>query len=143
ARDAPRRGEPTGKTQDAVSATQSVAPCVPTQSVGTRCCMLPRISVVTSSYNQGRFLGRTIDSVLAQDYPNLEHIVVDGMSADETPAVLARYPHLRVLREKDRGQADAINKGFRLATGDVYCFLNSDDTFLPGALHRVAREVDP
>src|SRR5262249_6445319 len=104
---------------------------------------LPRISVVTSSYNQGRFLGRTIESVLAQDYPNLEHIVVDGMSSDDTLDVLARYPHLRVLRDPDRGQAEAINKGFRLATGDIYCFLNSDDTFRPGALHRVAREIDP
>ena len=104
---------------------------------------LPRISVVTSSYNQGRFLARTIDSVLAQDYAKFEHIVVDGMSQDDTPAVLARYPHLRVLREPDQGQAEAINKGFRLATGDIYCFLNSDDTLLPGALHTVAREVDP
>jgi glycosyltransferase involved in cell wall biosynthesis len=105
--------------------------------------MLPRISVVTASYNQGKFIGRTIDSVLSQDYPNLEHIVVDGMSTDDTPAVLARYSHLRVLREPDRGQAEAINKGFRLATGDILCFLNSDDTFLPGALHRVAGEIDP
>src|SRR5262245_44274026 len=105
--------------------------------------MFPRISVVTSSYNQGHFLGRTIESVLAQDYPNLEHIVVDGMSSDDTPDVLACYPHLRVLREPDRGQAEAINKGFRLATGDIYCFLNSDDTLRPGALHRVAREIDP
>ena len=103
----------------------------------------PRISVVTSSYNQGPFLARTIESVLAQDYPDVEHIIVDGMSSDDTPAVLARYPHLHVLREPDRGQADAINKGFRLATGDVYCFLNSDDTLLPGALRRVAAEIDP
>jgi glycosyltransferase involved in cell wall biosynthesis len=103
----------------------------------------PRVSIVTPSYNQGRFLGAAIDSVLAQDYPNLEHIVVDGMSADETPAVLARYPHLRVIREPDRGQADAVNKGFRAATGDIFAFLNSDDTYLPGALHRVAREIAP
>ena len=103
----------------------------------------PRISVVTPSYNQGRFLGRTIDSVLAQGYPDLEHIVVDGMSTDDTPRVLACYPHLRVLREPDDGQADAINKGFQLATGQILCFLNSDDTFLPGALQRVSREIDP
>src|SRR6266516_1994495 len=102
-----------------------------------------RFSVVTSSYNQGPFLARTVESVLAQDYPDVEHIVVDGMSADETPAVLARYPHLRVVREPDRGQAEAINKGFRLATGDVYCFLNSDDTLCPGALRRVAAALDP
>jgi len=103
----------------------------------------PRISVVTSSLNQGRFIGRTVESVLAQKYPDLEHIVVDAMSTDETAGVLARYPHLRVVREPDRGQAEAINKGFRLATGDIFCFLNSDDVLLPGALNRVAREIDP
>jgi glycosyltransferase involved in cell wall biosynthesis len=102
-----------------------------------------RISLVTASYNQGRFLRRTIDSVLAQNDPDLEHIVVDGMSADDTPGVLARYPHLKVVREPDRGQADAVNKGFRLATGDVFGFLNSDDTLEPGALARVRRELDP
>jgi glycosyltransferase involved in cell wall biosynthesis len=104
---------------------------------------LPRISVITSSYNQGRFIGETIESVRAQNYPNLEHIVVDGMSTDETEEVLARYSHLRVVREPDKGQADALNKGFALATGDVLCFLNSDDTLQAGALERVAREIDP
>ena len=104
---------------------------------------LPKISVVTCSFNQARYIGRTIDSVLAQEYPDLEHIVVDGMSRDETPEILSRYPHLRVIREPDSGQADAINKGFRNATGDIFCFLNSDDTFEPGALQRVAREIDP
>jgi glycosyltransferase involved in cell wall biosynthesis len=103
----------------------------------------PKISVITSSYNQGDFIGRTLDSVLAQNYPNLEHIVVDGMSNDQTPEILSKYSHLRVIREPDSGQADAINKGFRAATGDILCFLNSDDTFLPGALHRVAQEIDP
>jgi glycosyltransferase involved in cell wall biosynthesis len=104
---------------------------------------MPRITVVTPSYNQGRFIARTIESVRDQGYPNLEHIVVDGMSTDETPAILARYPHLRVVREPDNGQADAINKGFRLATGDIFCFLNSDDMLMPQALERVAREIDP
>jgi glycosyltransferase involved in cell wall biosynthesis len=98
---------------------------------------------VTCSFNQGEFIGRTIDSVLAQDYPRLEHIVVDGLSTDQTPQILARYPHLRVIREPDRGQAEALNKGFRAATGDVLCFLNSDDTLQPGALWRVAGEIDP
>ncbi len=104
---------------------------------------LPRISIVTSSYQQAEFIGRTIDSVLAQDYPNVEHIVVDAMSTDGTAEVLARYSHLTVIREKDRGQADAINKGFRAATGQIFGFLNSDDTLMPGALHQVARAVDP
>jgi len=103
----------------------------------------PRISVVTCSYNQGEFIKDTIESVLAQDYPNLEHIVVDGMSTDQTAEILEHYGHLRVIREPDNGQADAINKGFRIATGDIYCFLNSDDTLMAGALHRVAREIDP
>jgi cellulose synthase/poly-beta-1,6-N-acetylglucosamine synthase-like glycosyltransferase len=76
----------------------------------------PRISIVTSSYNQAQFIGRTIESVLAQDYPWVEHIVVDGMSTDRTGDVLAAFPHLTVMREPDRGQADAINKGFRVAT---------------------------
>ena len=73
----------------------------------------PRISVVTSSYNQARFIARTIESVRAQDYPDIEHIVVDGMSTDGTVDVLAKFPHLKVIREPDQGQADAINKGFR------------------------------
>src|SRR5262245_29810490 len=103
----------------------------------------PRISLVTCSYNQGTFIGRTIESVLAQNYPNLEHLVVDGMSTDDTPHILARYPHLRVFRAPDRGQADAINKGYRLATGDILAFLNSDDLLYPGTLQRVAREIDP
>lgn len=104
---------------------------------------VPKISVVTSSFNQGRFIARTIESVLAQSYPELEHIVVDGMSSDDTAEILARYPHLRVIRERDSGQADAINKGFKSATGEIFCFLNSDDTFEPGALQRVAQEIDP
>jgi glycosyltransferase involved in cell wall biosynthesis len=104
---------------------------------------LPRISVVTPSLNQGAFLERTIASVEAQEYPDLEHVVVDGLSIDATPDILARHPRLRVIREKDRGQADALNKGLRAATGAVLCVLNSDDTFAPGALRRVAAEIDP
>jgi glycosyltransferase involved in cell wall biosynthesis len=98
---------------------------------------------VTSSFNQGDFIESTIQSVLAQNYPAVEHIVVDGMSTDQTAAVLERYPHLRVIREPDRGQFDAINKGFAIATGQIFCFLNSDDTFEPGALTRIAAEIDP
>jgi len=103
----------------------------------------PRVSIVTPSYNQGRYIGETIESVQAQEYPNLEHIVIDGGSTDETLDVLSKYTHLRVVSERDHGQADAINKGFARATGDIWGFLNSDDTFLPGALQRVAREIDP
>src|SRR5215831_4803702 len=103
----------------------------------------PRISIVTPSFNQGHYIAATIDSVLAQQYPNCEHIIIDGGSTDETLDVLRRYPHLKIISEPDRGHADALNKGFRLATGDIWGYLNSDDTLLPQALHRVAQEVDP
>jgi len=102
----------------------------------------PRISIVTPSLNQGAFIERTIRSVLDQDYPNLEHIVVDGLSSDDTPAILARFGHLIVIREADRGQSDAINKGFARASGDILAFLNADDTLEPGALASVAHEID-
>ena len=100
----------------------------------------PSISIVTPSFNQGKFIGETIESVLRQNYPNVEHIVMDGASTDETLKVLTRYPHLRVISEPDCGQAEAINKGFRMAKGDIWGFLNSDDTLMPNALISVARE---
>lgn len=104
--------------------------------------MGPKVSIVTSSYNQAEFIARTIDSIRTQDYPNVEHIVVDGMSTDGTADVLARYPHLKVIREPDRGQADAINKGFRAATGEVFGFVNSDDTLEPGAITAAVKAID-
>jgi glycosyltransferase involved in cell wall biosynthesis len=103
----------------------------------------PRISIVTPSYNQGAFIGETVESVLSQNYPDLEHIIVDGCSTDQTLDVLKRYGHLKVVSEPDKGQAEAINKGFRMATGQILGFLNSDDTLLPHALERVARDIDP
>ncbi len=98
---------------------------------------LPRISVVTPSLNQGRFIEHAVLSVARQVYPDVEHIVVDGGSTDETLAVLARYPHLRWISEPDNGQSDAINKGFRIATGDLVVWLNADDYYLPGALQSI------
>jgi glycosyltransferase involved in cell wall biosynthesis len=103
----------------------------------------PKISIVTPSFNQGRYIRAAIESVLTQSYRNVEHIVIDGGSTDETLSVLADYHHLKVVSEPDQGQWDAINKGFALATGDIWGFLNSDDTLLPGALERVAQEIDP
>lgn len=95
---------------------------------------LPLVSIVTPSLNQGRYVADAIESVLEQDYPRIEHIVVDAGSSDETVAVLQRYRHLRWVSEPDRGQAHAINKGFRLASGSIFGWLNADDLYLPGAV---------
>lgn len=101
---------------------------------------LPRISVVTPSFNQGQYISETIESVLSQDYPNLEYIVIDGGSTDSTLEVIKEYAD-RIsyfVSEKDQGQSDAINKGFAQATGEVFCWLNSDDQFAPDALWSMA-----
>lgn len=96
----------------------------------------PRVTIVTPSYNQAEFIEATIRSVALQNYPNLEYFVVDGGSTDGTLEVLRRYDGVIDwwVSEPDRGQADAINKGWRRATGDYLWWLNSDDFLLPGAL---------
>jgi glycosyltransferase involved in cell wall biosynthesis len=99
----------------------------------------PFVSVITPSYNHAAYLEETIQSVLCQNYPHLEHIIVDGASSDATLKILQRYDtHLRWLSEPDHGQADAVNKGFRLARGEILGWLNADDTYLPGAIYEVA-----
>jgi glycosyltransferase involved in cell wall biosynthesis len=99
----------------------------------------PRISVITPSYNQGAFLEAALESVLSQGYPNLEYIVIDGGSTDDSRAIIERYaPRLAYwVSERDKGQTDAINKGFARATGEVMGWLNSDDLLLPGSLHAI------
>jgi glycosyltransferase involved in cell wall biosynthesis len=100
----------------------------------------PRISIITPSYNQSRFVSQTIDSVLSQDYPNLEYIVMDGGSTDNTLDILQSYGNkIKWLSERDGGQADALNKGAQMATGEIMAYLNSDDYYLPGTLHAVAK----
>jgi glycosyltransferase involved in cell wall biosynthesis len=102
--------------------------------------MLPKISIVTPTFNQAEFIEETLRSIEDQAYPNLEHVVVDALSTDATPEILARYAHrlpMRILREGDRGQSDGINKGMRMATGEIVGWLNSDDRFRPHALRTV------
>jgi glycosyltransferase involved in cell wall biosynthesis len=100
----------------------------------------PKISIVTPSYNQGRYIEETILSVLDQGYPNLEYIIIDGGSTDSTVDVLNRYKMqlAYVVSEADRGQSHAINKGFAIASGEFVSWLNSDDRLAPGALAAVA-----
>lgn len=101
----------------------------------------PLISIVTPSFNQGRFLERTIKSVLSQDYPNLQYVIQDGGSTDETVDILEKYDGALEHWEskKDNGQAHAINLGFQHASGEIMAYLNSDDLLLPGTLNYVAR----
>ena len=99
----------------------------------------PRITVITPSYNQADFLEATIQSVLEQDYPNLQFGIVDGSSTDGSIEIIERYRDRCdfAIIESDRGQVDALNKGLAKADGDIVCFLNSDDTFMPDALRTV------
>lgn len=100
---------------------------------------LPKISIITPSFNQGQFLEQTLRSVLDQNYPQLEYIVIDGGSTDESVNIIKRYePRLTYwVSEPDRGQAHAINKGLEKASGEVVAFINSDDVYLPGAFMAV------
>jgi glycosyltransferase involved in cell wall biosynthesis len=100
----------------------------------------PKITVITPSYNQGQYIESTILSVLAQNYPNLEYFIFDGGSTDNSVEIIKKYTDNITFWEsgKDKGQSDAINKGFKKATGDIVTWLNSDDQFTPNTLHAVA-----
>ncbi len=99
----------------------------------------PKISIITPSFNQGKYIERTIKSVLKQNYPNLEYIVMDGGSIDNTLRILKKYSKkLKYISENDKGQTDAINKGLKMSTGEIIAYLNSDDTYEPDALKKIA-----
>jgi glycosyltransferase involved in cell wall biosynthesis len=101
----------------------------------------PKISIVTPSYNQGRFLERTILSILNQNYPNLELIIIDGGSTDESLEIIKKYEKYIAywVSEKDKGQSDGLNKGFMKATGDIIGWQNSDDIYLPRAFFKIVQ----
>ena len=100
---------------------------------------LPKISVVTPSFNSVHTIRDTIESVRQQGYPNHEHFVIDGGSKDGTLDILKEYPHLLWVSEKDEGHYHAMNKGLQRATGEIVNILNADDCFRPGALQAVGR----
>lgn len=105
------------------------------------CNTFPKISIVTPSYNQGQYLEETILSILDQKYPNLEYIVIDGGSTDNSVDIIKKYEKYFYfwITEKDKGQTEAINKGFKKSTGEILAYLNSDDLYLPGTLNFVAK----
>ncbi len=102
----------------------------------------PLVSIVTPSLNQGKFIRETIDSILSQEYPNLEYIVVDGGSGDETIKILNSYgARIRWISEPDSGQSQAINKGWQQTSGEIVTWLNADDLLTPGAVRRAVEAL--
>ncbi len=104
----------------------------------------PKISIVTPSFNQGRYLEQTILSVIGQNYPNLEYIIIDGGSTDNSVEIIKKYEKYLYywISENDEGQADAINKGMKIATGEIFAWLNSDDFYFPDIFKEVIKKIN-
>ncbi len=102
----------------------------------------PKITIITPSFNQGRFIEQTIKSVVSQSYPNIEYLIFDGGSTDDSLSIIKRYakkyPFIKWQSEKDKGQVDAINKGLKKASGDIIAYINSDDYYTSKSFQKVA-----
>jgi glycosyltransferase involved in cell wall biosynthesis len=90
-----------------------------------------KLSIVTPSFNSGKYIRETIESIAGQSYRNFEHIVIDGLSKDNTLEIVKEYKHIKFISEKDSGQSNAINKGFKMADGDILAWQNADDIYFP------------
>jgi glycosyltransferase involved in cell wall biosynthesis len=101
-----------------------------------------KFSVVTPSFNTGKYIEGNIRSIVDQDYYDLEHIVIDGGSSDGTINVLKKYPHLKWISEPDKGIYDAMNKGVKMASGEWLYFMGADDVLMPGTLKKISKEVE-
>src|SRR5262245_2046279 len=106
--------------------------------------MVAKLTVITPSFNQGAFLERTIRSVLDQGYPNLEYVIVDGGSSDDSVEIIRRYEDRLAwwVSEPDGGQTEAINKGIERTSGEIVAYINSDDYYLPGAFEKAVGALD-
>jgi glycosyltransferase involved in cell wall biosynthesis len=102
--------------------------------------VFPKISIITPSFNQGHFLEETINSIIIQNYPNIEYIIIDGGSTDNTINIIKKYQNFITywVSEKDEGPSHALRKGLDMATGEIVCYLNSDDYFLPDTLNKIS-----
>ncbi|MCD0490214.1 glycosyltransferase [Pedobacter sp. MC2016-14] len=98
-----------------------------------------KISVLTPSFNSGKYIERAIQSVIDQDYKDYEHIITDGGSKDDTLDIIKRYSHINYISERDKGQSDAMNKAFKMSNGDIIVYLNADDEFSPNAFKTIAK----
>lgn len=104
--------------------------------------MKPLVSIITPSLNCGAYIEETLRSVVQQDYPHIEHIVLDSGSTDETLAILARYPSVRLVTDAPQGKTEKVNHGFSIARGEIIAWLNADDFFLPGAVSRAVDAIE-